>query len=163
MFGKQVCTCRQKIHPLPIPFTSKSPGESFILSLKPAELMEFTASTAVVQLPSSCFALIHTTQIVIAWCIFFFSLHQMVRQVLWAKRWLRNWFFFSPLSRLQFASRRSLERAAPNWSVASFVPSPLCLGNRWWETLWTLGLCWILERLKKREESCREEKKLKIL
>lgn len=59
------------MHPLPIPFTCKSPGQSFILSLKPADLMEFTASTAFVQLPNSCFALIHTTRSVTAWCIFF--------------------------------------------------------------------------------------------
>lgn len=71
MFCKQVGACRRKIHPLPIPFTCKWPGQSFILSLKLAELMEFTASTAVVQLPNSYFACIHTTQIVTAWCIFF--------------------------------------------------------------------------------------------
>lgn len=97
-FCKLVGTCRQKTHPLPIPFTCKSLGQSFILSLKPAELMEFTASTAVVQLPNSCFALIHTTQIVTAWCIFFsptapngeagFMSEEVVEELI---------FFFSPV------------------------------------------------------------------
>lgn len=92
--------------------------------------MEFTASTAVVQLPNSCFALIHTTQSVTAWCIFF-SLPAPNSEVGFVtEEVVEELIFFSPLSRLQFASRRSLERAAPNWSVASFVPSPLCLGNR---------------------------------